>query len=537
LEIANSTKKKYQDVLAEAGIKDPYDVLIQSMNHWDKMLGPSKLPSEEQLVQDLRQNFQLRVARAANVFVPPDVDFPAKNDDPEESYEKGEDINRIALALETLLHMKLGDEQLLIDDIEVVISRTPEHCGRTRPYWIINLKKQKIAVLINNQHANRTFVIGYKTKSDLEKLERYTKGQLKELSTSSKMVHHFIYKNFDQFRGDLTNAVQKVFEGKEMSMLYPTYEEASAAVKMLNVRSGNEYMRLKRYKEDPRLPSNPEVKYGDSFVSWGDFLGTGNISNTEISKKFYSTYKEACTAARRLGFKSESEYTDGGYRKDSRLPSSPYRLYGDDFISWGDYLGTDSITTKERGNQLYQTYGEASAAAKRLKILTEPEYARRYAEDIRLPAQPDNKYGDDFIGWGDFLGTGNISNIEKSKKFYDTYEEASAAAKELGIRSFDDYQVRHKEDPRLPPGPSRRYKSAFINWGDFLGTENISPLERRNQHYKTYEEASAAAKKLKIKSGLQYTSGAYKKDPRLPSQPNNKYKDSWKGWKHFLGTE
>ena len=51
--------------------------------------------------------------------------------------------------------------------------------------------------------------------------------------------------------------------------------------------------------------------------------------------------------------------------------------------------------------------------------------------------------------------------------------------------------------------------------------------------YQSYEEAMSAARRLGFVNVTQYRSG-YKKDPRLPYKPYDKYKSDWKGWRAFL---
>ena len=51
---------------------------------------------------------------------------------------------------------------------------------------------------------------------------------------------------------------------------HPTWLEASVAAIGLGIRSQLAYKR--RYKEDPRLPSNPDRSYQD-FPNWSRFLG------------------------------------------------------------------------------------------------------------------------------------------------------------------------------------------------------------------------------------------------------------------------
>ncbi len=526
--IARATHKDFHKVLQETGIKDPDEIFDESVSHWDSMLRASSIPSEEQLIESLQDDFQLKLTKAADVFLPTDRLEP-HHGDRQESKEPGDDVNRVGLAIETILHMRLDDEKILLDDLKVTVGRVPEHSWRTRPYWVIDLKKYKIAVFLNNQHSNRTFVLGYKTKKNLGELEKYTKEHLKALSERPKsLIHHFVFHDDGQFRGELAATIQKVYEGKAMAKPYATYEEAQRAVHALGITSQKDYM--KRYREDPRLHSNPVYHYKEDFVGWADFLGTGNKSTRERSAELYATYEEASAAARALGIKTKEEYAKR-YREDPKLTSSPNGKYGKDFKGWKDFLGT---LDKRRHSTTYPTYEQAREAARALGSTSGSDYNQRRHENPRLPASPLGKYGKAFVGWADFLGTGNKSYIERHSEFYVTYEEAKKAAQALGAKSQTEYYQLYKKDPRLSSNPDRTYKKTFLSWGDFLGTETKNSMERSRELYSTYEEAKKAAQKLRIKSETDYRM-EYKKDPRLPSSPSSKYGDEFVSWADFLG--
>ncbi|WP_208643713.1 VPA1269 family protein [Pseudomonas songnenensis] len=173
----------------------------------------------------------------------------------------------------------------------------------------------------------------------------------------------------------------------------------------------------------------------------------------------------------------------------------------------------------------FYTYAEAQAAAQELGIKSQPDYRKRYREDPRLPARPNQIYAD--AGWidcYDFLGN-------ERPDWYPTYAEAQAAAQALGIKSAPDYRKRYREDPRLPCNPSQVYADAgWMDWYDFLGNE-------RPDFYPTYAEAKAAAQALGIKSQPDYTR-RYREDPRLPCKPSQFYADAgWMDWYDFLGNE
>lgn len=110
-------------------------------------------------------------------------------------------------------------------------------------------------------------------------------------------------------------------------------------------------------------------------------------------------------------------------------------------------------------------------------------------------------------------------------EFYPTWQEASEATINAGIKTQKEYYVKYKIDIRLPSNP-RQFYSNFPGWSKFLAVD----------HYPTWQEASIATRVLgDINYPEQYRS-RYKGDPRLPSTPNKQYKD-FPGWVIFLGRE
>ena len=166
--------------------------------------------------------------------------------------------------------------------------------------------------------------------------------------------------------------------------------------------------------------------------------------------------------------------------------------------------------------QKYITWQEASAAAIKLGLKM-TQYKASYRQDPRLPGNPSDYY-EDWPGWGKFLGR---------EEKYATWQEASAAAIKLGIASHTEYKASYRQDPRLPGNPSDYYED-WPGWGKFLG---------REEKYATWQEASAAAIKLGI-TRTAYRCGGYRLDSRLPSAPQETYKNKgWPGWDVFLGRQ
>jgi hypothetical protein len=124
------------------------------------------------------------------------------------------------------------------------------------------------------------------------------------------------------------------FLGNNRPDLYQTYAEAQAAALALGIVKRPEYE--KRFREDPRLPSNPNQFYADAeWIDWYDFLGNNRPA-------FYPTYAEAQAAAKALGIKSMPGY-EKRYRQDPRLPATPFQVYaGAGWIDWYDFLGNEN---------------------------------------------------------------------------------------------------------------------------------------------------------------------------------------------------
>lgn len=294
---------------------------------------------------------------------------------------------------------------------------------------------------------------------------------------------------------------------------YLSLAEATAAAKSLGIRTQREYKQ--RYKEDSRLPANPQVVYAPEWSGFKDFLVRSRV-------KFYGTYSLAKKAVELLGGHSEDQYKII-CQADSNLPPDPESFYSLEWRGWDDFLS--QLPMDRRGK--YATLAEASSATKRLSITTQRDYQSRYGDDKKLPGSPDKFYSAEWSGWGDFTG---FVYRDKQENFYSSYAQASAAAKALGAKSRRDYWNKATADDRLPLYPDKTYSGEWISWDSYLG--NFSNAKK----YETYEEARAAARALDFGSNTNYTKTRKSLDPRLPGSPVNFYKENWQSWPDYLGS-
>ncbi len=290
------------------------------------------------------------------------------------------------------------------------------------------------------------------------------------------------------------------FLGKEIKENYETLQEAKTAAQYFYFKSEREYS--EGFHKDPFLCRYPHILYKIDWISWPVFLGTDD--------RFYSTLSESKSSAKKMGFKSMYDYKKG-YMKDSKLPSSPDKMYRREWKSWFDFLDKDE-------KYFYSTISEAMVATKKLGVKTMAGYSHAYRLDARLPSSPDKVYRNSWKSWKVFL--------DVKEKHYSTLSEAHQAVKKLGFKSSSEYSSGYKQDLKLPCSPKQKYKEEWLSWLVFLDVEE--------KHYPTLEEAKSAVGRFNIEKIADY-SVIYLNDSRLPRAPDKKYKEDWISWGDFLG--
>lgn len=210
-QIALETGLEIEQIISDVGIKSPLTILNDAIQHWEYKLQRGNLGSEKELIDNLSKDFQINVRRTMKSIVPLN-EQEEKDESDEESHPVPDDYNRVTLALHTLLKLKIHDEEIQLDDIEVVVGVPPQKSWRERPYWIVDLQKYKIAIFLNNQSRNRTFVVNYETKKELDEMMEWTKNKFKEEKAEGKPIQHFAFHDEAQFVEDLQTAIQGIVE-------------------------------------------------------------------------------------------------------------------------------------------------------------------------------------------------------------------------------------------------------------------------------------------------------------------------------------
>jgi len=300
--------------------------------------------------------------------------------------------------------------------------------------------------------------------------------------------------------------------------------EFAQSLKLKNPGEWNDFSKSGKRPDDiPAGPADVYKKQG-KWMGWSDFLGTGNISSKQ---KFESrlSFGDAKKYVQKIGFKSKKEFSDWAKTKERpiSIPSHPYTTYKKEWVDWYDFLGLK----KKR------PFKEAREFAQSLNLKFNSDWIRLHKQGKipkDIPRYPDDPYKNKgWKGWGDFLGTGNLSPADR-KKGFKSFEESREFVRSLEIKTEPEWRKwmsAHKKPIDIPSNPEKAYKDQWTTMGDWFGTGRIAD---KNKVWKPFEEARTIVQKLGLKNMDEYknawNSGNIPKD--IPANPNKVYQN--KGW-------
>lgn len=247
-------------------------------------------------------------------------------------------------------------------------------------------------------------------------------------------------------------------------------EEAKQFARNLNIKTYDEWRKYVVSNNMPdNIPSNPSKVYKyKGWISWGDYLGTGNIAG---NKRVFRPFIQARQFVRSLKLKSEREwklYRKSGNKPDD-IPSIPERHYKKEWTSWRDFLGSAHFYKDP-----HLSFLQARKYVRKLKLENFVEwraYVRSGKRPDFIPTAPDHKYKNKgWKSWGDFLGTFTIGN--KYIKFL-PFPQARDFARKLKLKKYDEwvlYAHSGKKPVNIPFTPHVVYKNkGWKGYRDFLG--------------------------------------------------------------------
>jgi superfamily II DNA or RNA helicase len=302
------------------------------------------------------------------------------------------------------------------------------------------------------------------------------------------------WKDWGEYLGTGTAAYQRGF--RESRRIWRPFPEARAWAHQLKFRSSADWYRF-RNREFPDIgflpediPYSPEVSYkGKGWISWDDFLG--------IDWMPFDQARAFACSLKLTGQRQWKQYAKGERPdlppKPEDIPASPWYAYENrGWAGWRNWLGTEkpvrektaaTTPTKPRAPRnprpsRFRDFASARAFARSLQLESSTGW-QAYIEGKRpdkvprpadIPRTPRNAYREQWQGWGDWLGTGNVAPF---RKIFRPFAEARAFARALGLRTGDDWQkwsvIPGNRPSDIPSRPESTYaKHGWISWPDFL---------------------------------------------------------------------
>ncbi|MFM1755392.1 MAG: hypothetical protein RL621_296, partial [Bacteroidota bacterium] len=255
------------------------------------------------------------------------------------------------------------------------------------------------------------------------------------------------------------------------------------------------------------------------------------MTKTKIN---YLSFNEAKEFVHKLNLKNNQEWR--AWAKSAARPlnitSTPERKYKTDWKGWGDWLGTENISNNKKN---FLSFAEARNKVHTFKFTSQKEWREWIKKGLKpnnIPSNPNHNYKNEFLSWGDWLGTDNIH-----KKEFRNFEDAKTYIKSQNIKNLKEWQdwVKSSKRPKdIPAIPSRAYKDVWKGYGDWLGTGKKASIDIE---YKKFEDARNFIRSKKLKSNIEYSQWAktLDKPEDIPATPQNVYADQWISWGDWLG--
>jgi len=244
---------------------------------------------------------------------------------------------------------------------------------------------------------------------------------------------------------------------------YLPFDKARNFVKNLKLKNKQEWIEYYRSGNKPEnIPSIPERTYNKKWIGYWDWLGI----KKPITKEDYLPFDKARKIIHGFKIKGHDDWSSflKSGKKPNNIPSVPERIYKNDgWKGWGDWVGTGRIANK---NKRFWTYEKSKTYIQKLHLNQRKDFTDLVKEGKipkDIPNTPDHIYKKtrEWVSWGDFLGTGYVHPVEKSKNrpnFEQARKEAQSLAKKYNLKSWDDWIKAHKEGKipsHLPQRPDK----------------------------------------------------------------------------------
>ena len=315
---------------------------------------------------------------------------------------------------------------------------------------------------------NRTYVTFQKARKIVQGFKLKNATEWKTFCNSGSKPDeipshpHRIYKKDWQNWGDWLGTGN--INTQELSKNFLSFSKAREQIHAKKIKNGRMWREYTKSENFPKeIPKAPDQFYKNKgWKSMGDWLGTGTIAPQLMN---YWNFDDAKEFVKNLNLKNRKdwrEYCNSGNKSD-KLPANPDQVYKNKgWISMGNFLGTGYVQAQQRE---YRSFDDAKEFVKNLNLKNANQwrqYCKSESKPDDIPNAPNSTYKE-WITWGDFLGTGRISNQAKSKNYLSLNEARKIVqklAKKHNIRTYDGWEKAVKAGlipENIPANPWATY--------------------------------------------------------------------------------
>jgi hypothetical protein len=200
-------------------------------------------------------------------------------------------------------------------------------------------------------------------------------------------------------------------------------------------------------------------------------------------------------------------------------------------------LGTGSVANRDR---VFRCFEDARTFVQGLELRTQNEwkaFSRSGRRPTDIPDAPDKVYlNEGWAGYGDWLGTGRVSN---RRRVFLPFTEARARVHALSLASQDEWGAYCNSGQKIheiPANPNVVYKDdGWIGYGDWLGTGKVATAKRT---FRPFTDARCYVNALGLKTITEWRQfcASGEKPCDIPSAPDQTYKnEGWTSFDDWLG--
>lgn len=175
-------------------------------------------------------------------------------------------------------------------------------------------------------------------KKDMIKLNYCLHKNIPFLAISYR-DNHKIEKMLKDFLSPILNNIELNIHNRneiEFNPNWLNYDDAKKILKPLNLTSAK-YKALGTNGRPLGLPANPVSYYGDKWISWGDFLGTGYIYVRNARDSFVS-FEECRNWMLQNNILNSAHWLSVRKQKPNFIPSHPEKIYKTQWLGWKAFL-------------------------------------------------------------------------------------------------------------------------------------------------------------------------------------------------------